>query len=119
MTDTTTEDAVSDDVTTEVEPAGDATPDVAAEAAKAAKARNREALETRLLIPLLLPILAMIAVALWALNVSRVFLAGDSTSALVIASIITVGDPVRRCADLGHPEGAHVVARDGDRPSCS
>src|SRR3954447_2622427 len=91
MTDTTTEDAVSDAVTTEVDPAVDATPDPAAEAAKAAKARNREALETRLLIPLLLPVLAMIAVALWALNVSRVFLAGDSTSALVIASILTVG----------------------------
>jgi plastocyanin len=91
MTDTTTDDVVSDDVTTEVEPAADATPDVAVAAAKAAKARNREALETRLLIPLLLPVLAMIAVALWTLNVSRVFLAGDSTSALVIATIITVG----------------------------
>jgi len=85
MTDTTTEDPVAGDAA--VEPAVDATPDVAA---AEAKARNREALETRLLIPLLLPILAMIAVALWALNVSRVFLAGDSTSALVIASILTV-----------------------------
>jgi plastocyanin len=43
-----------------------------------------------LLIPLLLPILAIIAVALYALNISRVFLAGDSTSALVIATIITL-----------------------------
>jgi len=91
MTDTTTtDDAVADDVATDVEPVADATPDLAAEEKKAAKARNREALETRLLIPLLLPILAMIAVALWALNVSRVFLAGDSTSALVIASILTL-----------------------------
>jgi len=90
MTDTTTDDAVSEDATAEVEPAVDATPDVTAEAEKAAKARNREALETRLLIPLLLPVLAMIAVALWALNVSRIFLAGDSTSALVIATILTL-----------------------------
>ena len=91
MTDTTTtDDAVADDVAAEVEPAADATPDLAAQEQQAAKARNREALETRLLIPLLLPILAMIAVALWALNVSRVFLAGDSTSALVIASILTM-----------------------------
>jgi hypothetical protein len=91
MTDTTTtDDAVADDVATDVEPVADATPDLAAEEKQAAKARNREALETRLLIPLLLPILAMIAVALWALNVSRVFLAGDSTSALVIASILTL-----------------------------
>jgi hypothetical protein len=87
MTDTTTTD---DAVAADVEPVADATPDLEAEEKQAAKARNREALETRLLIPLLLPILAMIAVALWALNVSRVFLAGDSTSALVIASILTV-----------------------------
>ena len=45
----------------------------------------------RLLIPLLLPFLAMVAVALYVLNVSRIFLAGDSTSALVIAALITVG----------------------------
>ena len=61
----------------------------------------------------------MIAVALCALNVSRVFLAGDSTSALVIASILTVGILVRRCADLGHSQGAYVVARDGGHVSCS
>ena len=30
----------------------------------------------------------------YALNISRVFLAGDSTSALVIGTLITVGDPV-------------------------
>jgi uncharacterized cupredoxin-like copper-binding protein len=90
MTDTTTADAVSDDATSEVEPAAAGAPAAEAEARAEAKAKNREALETRLLIPLLLPILAMIAVALWALNVSRVFLAGDSTSALVIATILTL-----------------------------
>jgi hypothetical protein len=45
----------------------------------------------RLLLPLLVPVLCMIAVALYTLNVSRVFLAGDSTSALVIASLMTIG----------------------------
>jgi plastocyanin len=85
MTDTTTDDAVTDDATAEVEPAFDVTPAVAPEAPKS------DALQTRLLIPLLLPILAIIAVALYALNISRVFLAGDSTSALVIATIITLG----------------------------
>jgi plastocyanin len=47
-------------------------------------------IKDRLLIPLLLPFLCMIAVALYTLNVSRVFLAGDSTSALVIAAGITI-----------------------------
>jgi len=44
----------------------------------------------RLLIPALLPFLCMVAVALYTLNVSRVFLAGDSTTALGIAAGITV-----------------------------
>jgi hypothetical protein len=44
----------------------------------------------RLLIPLLLPLLCVVAVALYTLNVSRVFLAGDSTSALVVATLMTV-----------------------------
>ena len=127
MTDTTTEDAVTDDVATDVEPAADATPDLAAEAKQAAKARNREALETRLLIPLLLPILAMIAVALWALNVSRVFLAGDSTSALVIASILTLAilcggalisaTPKARTSSLAMVDDARARDRRVGRPA--
>jgi hypothetical protein len=48
-------------------------------------------LKDRLLLPLLVPFLCMVAIALYTLNVSRVFLAGDSTSALVIASLITIG----------------------------
>jgi plastocyanin len=44
----------------------------------------------RLLIPLLLPFLSMIAIALYTLNVSRVFLAGGSTIALGIAAGITI-----------------------------
>jgi hypothetical protein len=48
-------------------------------------------LKDRLLLPLLVPFLCMVAIALYTLNISRVFLAGDSTSALVIASLITIG----------------------------
>ena len=58
MTDTTTEDPVSGDVAADVEPVADATPGVADNRAR------REALQTRLLIPMLLPISARIAVAL-------------------------------------------------------
>ncbi|HEX6311666.1 MAG TPA: hypothetical protein VF152_08560 [Acidimicrobiia bacterium] len=45
----------------------------------------------RLLLPLFLPILAIVAVALYVLNLSRVFLAGGSgAGSVVIASIVTV-----------------------------
>ena len=47
-------------------------------------------LKDRLLLPFLLPWLCIAAVALYALNISRIFLAGDSTAALVIGTIITV-----------------------------
>lgn len=45
----------------------------------------------RLLLPLLLPILALIAVALYVLNLSRVFLAGGTGPApVIVAAIVTV-----------------------------
>ena len=47
-------------------------------------------IKDRLLLPFLLPWLCIAAVALYALNVSRIFLAGDSTSALIIGTLITV-----------------------------
>ncbi|MEX2100465.1 MAG: sulfocyanin-like copper-binding protein [Acidimicrobiia bacterium] len=86
MTDTTTEEPTPDEIAVEgdIEPAGDAVPAVAPEGPR------DDALQTRFLIPLLLPVLAIIAVALYALNISRVFLAGDSTSALIIATLITL-----------------------------
>lgn len=49
-----------------------------------------EPIKDRLLLPFLLPWLCIAAVALYALNISRIFLAGDSTSALIIGTIITV-----------------------------
>jgi uncharacterized cupredoxin-like copper-binding protein len=46
----------------------------------------------RLLLPLLLPVLAIAAVALYVLNISRVFLAGGSGAASVVTGVIvTVG----------------------------
>jgi plastocyanin len=47
-------------------------------------------IKDRLLLPLVLPWLCILAVGLYALNISRIFLAGDSTSALIIGSIVTV-----------------------------
>jgi plastocyanin len=44
----------------------------------------------RLLLPLLVPVLSAIAVGLLAVNISRVFLAGDSDSALFIAILVTL-----------------------------
>jgi ABC-type protease/lipase transport system fused ATPase/permease subunit len=87
MTDATTTDdpppsEPGADAGEEVEPAADATPEVARP--------HDDALRTRFILPLLVPILSMIAVAIYVLNVSRVFLSGDSTSALVIATIITI-----------------------------
>src|SRR5947209_13258257 len=53
-------------------------------------AGSDDAFKTRFLIPLLLPLLSMLAVAVYVLNISRVFLSGSSTGALIVATIITV-----------------------------
>lgn len=52
---------------------------------------RHEAISTRAVLPFALPVLASIAVALWVLNISRAFIAGGKTGALVIALIVTVG----------------------------
>lgn len=49
-----------------------------------------EAVRTRLLLPLLIPIISAAAIAFYAINLSRALLAGGSTGALVIASIVTL-----------------------------
>jgi len=51
---------------------------------------RREALWTRFLLPLALPILSGLAILLWTLNISRAFIAGGKTGALVIVMIVTV-----------------------------
>lgn len=49
-----------------------------------------EALRTRLLLPLLLPIVSALAIAFYAVNLSRALLAGGPTGALVTASVLTL-----------------------------
>jgi len=51
---------------------------------------RKENLRTRLLLPLLLPILSAAALAFYAINLSRALLAGTSVSALIIASFFTL-----------------------------
>ncbi len=47
-------------------------------------------IKTRFLLPVLLPLLSMIAVAVLVLNISRVFLAGSEDTAVVIGIVITL-----------------------------
>ena len=47
-------------------------------------------IKDRFLLPFLLPWLCVAAVALYALNISRIFLAGDSTAALIIGTVMTI-----------------------------
>lgn len=51
---------------------------------------KREALLTRLILPLALPIVSALLVLLWVLNISRAFIAGGSTGALIMVMIVTV-----------------------------
>jgi plastocyanin len=73
--------------TTETETPPEASEPLAIEAAPDPE---REALWTRLLLPIALPVLAGLAVLLWTLNLSRVFIAGGKTGSLVIVIIVTV-----------------------------
>ena len=59
-------------------------------AIEAAPDPAKEALWTRLILPIALPVLAVIAFLLWVLNLSRAFLAGGKTAALVIVVIVIV-----------------------------
>jgi plastocyanin len=47
-------------------------------------------LKTRLLLPILVPLLSMAIVAVLVLNISRVFLAGDKDAALVMGIVLTL-----------------------------
>lgn len=59
-------------------------------AIEAAADPRREALWTRLILPFALPVLSGLAILLWTLNLSRAFIAGGKTGALVIVMIVTV-----------------------------
>ncbi|MEX1009192.1 MAG: plastocyanin/azurin family copper-binding protein [Acidimicrobiia bacterium] len=92
MTDATITDADAKDVGAEdagVEDAG--VEDAGADQPELAGPLEPEGpIKDRLLLPLVLPWLCILAVGLYALNISRIFLAGDSTSALIIGSLVTV-----------------------------
>ena len=49
-----------------------------------------EALRTRLLLPLLLPIMSAAGIAFFAINLSRALLAGGSTGGLIVISVLSV-----------------------------
>lgn len=51
---------------------------------------RNEALWTRAILPIALPVLSTIAIAVWVVNLSRAFLAGGKDGALVIVVIVTV-----------------------------
>ena len=51
---------------------------------------EHEPVKDRLLLPLLVPVLSAIAVGVLAVNISRVFLAGNSESALFVAIVVTL-----------------------------
>ena len=91
----TAEDAVADEATdtsAEASDAGDgAGGDATTDAVAVPEGEAEGPIKDRLILPLLIPWLSIAAVALLVLNISRVFLAGDSTSALVIAALLTVG----------------------------
>jgi plastocyanin len=53
-------------------------------------APRNDALWTRAILPLALPFLAAIAMAVWVINLSRAFLAGGKTGSVVIVMIITL-----------------------------
>jgi plastocyanin len=50
----------------------------------------KEAWWTRAILPLALPLLSAVAVAVWVTNISRVFLAGGKQGALVVVLVVTV-----------------------------
>jgi len=83
MTDTTTID--------EPAPGGEVLEPLHESAALGAEGRGADdRVKSRYLLPILVPALSMAAVALYVLNVSRVFLAGDKDAALVIGIIVTL-----------------------------
>ncbi len=79
-----------------------------------------EPLKDRLLLPLLLPLLSMAAVALLAINVSRVLLAGDSDSALAIGITLLLTILIGATIMSAMPRAKTVVAgRHRDASGCS
>ena len=89
MTDATTGDTTVD----EEQPVGtgpDVPPDVPIAISGEIGTGVHKPVKDRLLLPLLVPVLSAIAVGMLAVNISRVFLAGDEDAALISAIVITL-----------------------------
>jgi plastocyanin len=84
-----TEAEAQPDETAPTPPAGGEPPDEAPALESGDKPRD-EVLWTRGILPLALPVLAVIALAVWVVNLSRTFLAGGKDGALVIVLIVTI-----------------------------
>jgi len=76
-------------MTTE-EPGDEGTPDEQPAAIEATPDPVRDEVWTRGILPLALPILSAVAMAVWVINLSRAFLAGGNQGALVVVLVITV-----------------------------
>ena len=79
----------ADEQTPAVPPSGGPPPEPPALEAGGWKPRN-DVLWTRAILPLALPILAAIAMAVWVINLSRAFLAGSKTGAVVMVMVVTI-----------------------------
>lgn len=96
MTDTPTDEAVDEQAADPApeEAAPGTGPDVPADEHIAISdtigTAEHKPVKDRLLLPLLVPILSAVAVGVLAVNISRVFLAGDSESALFVAIFVTL-----------------------------
>lgn len=86
MTTTETDAPPEDEAAT---PPGGAPPTEPPALEGASRPRN-EALWTRAILPIALPVLAALAMAVWVINLSRAFIAGGKDGSLVIVLIITV-----------------------------
>src|SRR5262245_32457684 len=94
MTDTPTgEEAAEDQAADDQAAAGtgpDVPPDVPIAISPTVGTADHTPIKDRLLLPLLVPVLSAIAVGVLAINISRVFLAGSSQSALFLAIFVTL-----------------------------
>ena len=69
-------------------------------------------MRTRVIIPLVLPLITAAAILVYVLNLSRALLAGGKWGALAIASIVTVTILFGAALDLVAPAHANLDARD-------
>lgn len=83
----TTDATVNADAGTAVEPASDASP--APAEARGRRATGGQTLVDRYLSPLLIPVAGVLFIVFYVLNLSRAFLSGKGTIAVIVGSVIT------------------------------